>query len=90
MTQTIRFPIAGMTCTSCVNRITRSLKKVDRVRRVKVDFGRETATVTWDGPLPRSAISSAVAEAGYAADLELAVEVGDEQTRGLLERMLGR
>ena len=43
--ETIRFPVTGMTCGSCVNRITRALKRLDGVDRVRVDLGRETVTV---------------------------------------------
>jgi Cu+-exporting ATPase len=67
--ETIRFPITGMTCTSCVNRITRSLRKLDGVSRVKIDLGRETATVERDPALVSdAAIAAAVAAAGYQTE----------------------
>lgn len=87
MSETIRFPISGMTCASCVNRITRALKKVEGVTRVKVDLGRETATVTRDAGVPDSVLALAVAGAGYAADLALAVAVDEPAPRGFLARL---
>lgn len=89
--ETIRFPVAGMTCASCVNRITRSLRKVDGVSSVKVDLRHETATVRRDpGLVPAAALVAAVEAAGYTADLDLAVVVPAGERRGLLERMFGR
>ena len=76
MTETIRFPVAGMTCASCVNRITRSLKRVDGVLKVKIDLGAETATVVRDAlAAPDAAIAAAVVAAGYEPDLDSAVMV---------------
>ncbi len=32
--ETIRFPVRGMTCGSCVNRIMRAVQKLDGVKKV--------------------------------------------------------
>jgi P-type Cu+ transporter len=89
--ETIRFPVAGMTCASCVNRITRSLRKVDGVSSVKVDLRHETATVGRDRGLVSDAVlAAAVSGAGYAADLDAAVVLPTAAPRGLLGRLLGR
>jgi Cu+-exporting ATPase len=89
--ETIRFPVAGMTCGSCVNRITRTLRKVDGVVRVKVDLRQETATVGRDPDLvSNAALAAAVEAAGYEADLGDAVIVPTAEPRGLLDRLLGR
>jgi Cu+-exporting ATPase len=89
--QTIRFPVAGMTCASCVNRITRSLRKVPGVSKVRVDLRRETATVFRDaGLVSDAALAAAVADAGYQADLDASVVLPSAAPRGLLERLLGR
>ncbi|MDL2335455.1 MAG: heavy metal-associated domain-containing protein [Chloroflexota bacterium] len=90
MTDTIRFPIIGMTCGSCVNRITRALKKVDGVTRVRVDLGGETATVTRQPGVTNAALAGAISRAGYEADLSSAVAVDDSLSRGLLAWLLGR
>ena len=89
--ETIRFPVAGMTCTSCVNRITRSLRKVDGVSSVKLDLRSETATVGHDpSRVDRASLVAAVADAGYQADLDAAVVVLAAESRGLVERLIGR
>jgi len=89
--ETIRFPVAGMTCGSCVNRITRALRKLDGVIRVSVDLRRETATVSREPALvSNAALAAAVADAGYEADLVSAIEVPASATRGMLGRLFGR
>jgi P-type Cu+ transporter len=91
VTETIRFPITGMTCGSCVNRITRAVRKLDGVERVDVDLRRESATVRRERALvSNAALAAAVAEAGYEADLDAAVPVAPGEARGLLARLLGR
>jgi Copper chaperone len=86
VTEIIRFPVAGMTCVSCINRITRSLRRLRGVERIKVDLARETVTLRRDPELVTiAALAVAVAEAGYEADVG-AVAVVDqavEQRRGL-------
>lgn len=76
MTETIRFPIEGMTCASCVSRITRALRKVEGVEQVKVDLRGETGTVRRD-PLIASdhALTAAIVAAGYEARLEAATVI---------------
>jgi Cu+-exporting ATPase len=64
----ISFPVEGMTCASCVNRITRYLKKVDGVEDAAVNLATESATVRFDRArtdLP--ALAAAVEAAGYLA-----------------------
>ncbi len=88
--ETIRFPVAGMTCGSCASRITRAIRRLDGVTRVDVDLRRETATVRREPALvSNAALAAAVADAGYEADLATAAVVADE-TRGWLGRLLGR
>lgn len=89
MTDTIQFSITGMTCGSCVNRITRALKQIDGVMRVRVDLRGETATVTRQSGVSDTMLAGAVSRAGYTADLSSAVAVDESQSRGLLARLLG-
>ncbi|TAJ99591.1 MAG: heavy-metal-associated domain-containing protein [Chloroflexota bacterium] len=90
-TETIRFPVSGITCGSCVNRITRAVRKLDGVSRVVVDLRRETATVSREPALvSNAALAAAVAEAGYAADLSTAMTVSPDEARGLLARLVAR
>jgi len=40
--------IEGMTCASCVNRVTKALSRVDGVVEASVNLATETAAVTYD------------------------------------------
>lgn len=92
MTELMRIPIDGMTCTSCLSRITRALRKVDGVMSVKVDLGSDSAIVGFEsGRTSLEAIGRAIIGAGYEARLEAAEPVGPVDNRGLLSRLgLGR
>ena len=87
--EAIRFPVSGMTCGSCVNRITRAVRKLDGVTRVAVDLRRETATVSREPALvSNAALAAAVAAAGYEADLTAAVTISPDQRQGFVARLL--
>lgn len=89
--EAIRFPVTGMTCSSCVNRITRHLRSVDGVDRVTVDLRTETATVVRDPDRARdAALEAAVRAAGYEPDLTLAVPATTEPPRPSLHARLMR
>jgi copper chaperone CopZ len=89
--ESLRFPVRGMTCSSCVNRITRSVKKVDGVSRIRVDLRDETATITRvRGRASDADLSAAVTAAGYEADLSAATVVSTGTTGGILHRLFGR
>lgn len=89
--ETIRFPVAGMTCGSCVNRIARAVRKLDGVTKVQVDLRRETATVRREPALvSNAALVAAVEAAGYEADLDAASVVPTEDRKSLFDRLTGR
>ncbi len=89
--ETIRFPVRGMTCGSCVNRIARAIGKVGGVTKVRVDLRQETATVRREPALvSNAALAAAVAAAGYEADLAAAVILPAGAGRGFLARALRR
>jgi len=89
--ETIRFPVAGMTCASCVNRITRAVKNVYGVESVRVSLRDETMTVRRDPALvSNAALAQAVEAAGYRTDADRAEPVTAEVSRGLFARLLGR
>jgi copper chaperone CopZ len=89
--EAIRFPVAGMTCSSCVSRITRAVRRLDGVRKVSVDLRNETATVRREPTLvSNAALEAAVAAAGYTADLAAAIVVPPDERQGLLDRLLRR
>ena len=46
--ETVSFPVEGMTCASCVNRITRFLNKVEGVEQANVNLASESATIRYD------------------------------------------
>jgi Cu+-exporting ATPase len=67
----VSFPVEGMTCASCVNRITRFLERVEGVDGANVNLATESATVRFD---PRRVnvgdLGAAVDAAGYVALLD--------------------
>ena len=81
----VSFPVEGMTCASCVNRITRFLGKVDGVEEANVNLATESATVRFDaGHACRSAdLVAAVDAAGYVARVGAG---GDGRPRGRRRR----
>jgi P-type Cu+ transporter len=92
-TETIRFPVAGMTCASCVNRITRAIRRLDGVTKVHVDLRRETVTVVREpASVSDAALAAAVTGAGYEADLAAVIPVPSSSNGAysLVHRLLRR
>ena len=83
---TVSFPVEGMTCAACVNRITRYLANVDGVEDANVNLATETATVRFDrGRVGLDRLGDAVEAAGYEARIDRAVVIsatGSENTKG--------
>jgi Cu+-exporting ATPase len=76
-TSTIRFPVEGMTCASCVNRIERYLRKSDGVIEATVNLATETASVRYDSArITPTGLGQAVEAAGYEARLDRAEHGG--------------
>ena len=72
------FPIEGMTCASCANRVQRALSKVEGVADATVNLATEQATVRYaPDQTGRDDLIATVAAAGYragpVAPLELAI-----------------
>jgi P-type Cu+ transporter len=89
--EVIRFPVRGMTCGSCVNRIMRAIGKVNGVTKVRIDLRQEMATVRREPALvSNAALAAAVEAAGYEADLTAAEVLAPGGDRSVLERLLGR
>jgi Cu+-exporting ATPase len=75
----VSFPVEGMTCASCVNRITRYLGKVEGVEEATVNLASETATVRFDpARVDVAALAEAVDAAGYVARTERAASADRE------------
>ncbi|MEO5964732.1 MAG: cation transporter [Candidatus Limnocylindrales bacterium] len=90
-TEIVRFPVSGMTCGSCVNRIMRSVGRVDGVTKVSVNLRAETATVRREPErVTDHMLATAVAAAGYQADLGRRELLPPGSDRSLLDRLLGR
>jgi len=89
--ETVRFPVAGMSCVSCVGRITRAIRQLDGVTRVHVDLRTETTTVRREPALvSNAALAAAVAAAGYEADLDSAAIVPAGDSASFLDRLVRR
>ncbi len=75
----VSFPVEGMTCASCVNRITRYLNKVEGVDAANVNLAAESATVRFDpAKVDLAVLARAVDEAGYVARLEQTRAAGEQ------------
>ena len=65
----LELPIEGMTCSSCANRVEKSLNQLDGVAAT-VNFATERATVNFDpGRVAPEQLVGAVEQVGYAASL---------------------
>jgi Cu+-exporting ATPase len=88
MGELMRIPLEGMTCSSCVSRITRALRKVDGVQSVKVDLASDSAIVGFDGGRTSlEAIGRAIRAAGYEARVETSGPFAPAVHRGFLSRL---
>src|SRR6478609_3243330 len=66
--------IEGMTCASCVNRVTKALTRVDGVIDASVNLATETAAVSYDPQaVDAAALTAAVDKAGYVGTVRAAV-----------------
>ena len=62
----VSFPVAGMTCASCSNRIERFLRKTDGVVEANVNLATEVATIRYlPQQVGRSELVGAIEKAGY-------------------------
>lgn len=59
------YQVEGMTCGHCVSSVRAEVGKVDGVAAVEVDLATKEMLVTSGAPIDRTAVESAVAEAGY-------------------------
>ncbi len=65
--QELTFPVAGMTCASCVRRIEKALTKVEGVQEASVNLATERARVVYDpGAASPTQLKAAVEKAGYS------------------------
>jgi Cu+-exporting ATPase len=70
-TASLRLPITGMTCASCVGRVEAALKRVEGVTQVEANLAGEQAQVSFDSGKVRLAdLAEAVRAAGYGIATE--------------------
>ena len=87
----VSFPIEGMTCASCVNRINRFLTRLDGLESANVNLATEMATVHFDpARLGLPALAAAVEAAGYLARTDLIgpTALEEDQVTGFAARHL--
>ena len=58
--------VSGMTCTHCVEAVTRAVRRVPLVNNVMVDLAAGRVTVT--GTPDPSAVQAAITDEGYAVE----------------------
>ena len=88
MSEQLRIPIEGMTCSSCVGHISHAVGRLDGVESVRVDLATDSATVAFDRTRTSlAAIGVAIERAGYVARLDAAEPAPAEESRGLLARL---
>lgn len=64
--RTVTLDVRNMTCDLCPITVKKSLEKVAGVSAVQVDFGKKTATVTYDpNKAQPGALTEATTNAGY-------------------------
>jgi len=69
--KTITLDVKNMTCEVCPITVKKSLEKVPGVSAVKVDFGKKTATVTYDPDKTKpEALTRATTNAGYPSTVQ--------------------
>ncbi|MFO8085106.1 MAG: heavy metal translocating P-type ATPase [Desulfobacterales bacterium] len=75
--QKISIPVSGMTCANCAMNIERTLRKLDGIQDVSVNFATENVSVTFDPKeIKISDIASKIKKIGYnvpTAQIEFAV-----------------
>ncbi|MCL6452688.1 MAG: copper ion binding protein [Alicyclobacillus sp.] len=63
---TATIPVKGMTCSGCVNAVTKALTNTDGVQAANVDLQAQSATVTYDESRTSVAkLKEAIEDAGY-------------------------
>ncbi|MCL6517883.1 copper ion binding protein [Alicyclobacillus sp.] len=63
---TTTITVKGMTCSGCVNSVTKALQRVAGVQEAKVDLAGQKATVTFDESKTSVAqLKEAIEDAGY-------------------------
>ena len=71
------FPVAGMTCASCVSRVEKVLARLPGVSSASVNLATETATLRSSPDLQAHTVTTAVERAGYSVPQQtVTLEIG--------------
>lgn len=66
----VQVSVTGMTCASCVNRVEKSIKKVEGVEEAQVNLASHSAQVQVNDSVNSDQIIQAVEKIGYGAELQ--------------------
>lgn len=66
MSETTNWTVTGMTCGHCVASVKEEVAEIPGVQTVEVDLASGALDITSETPLDRTAVETAVREAGYA------------------------
>ena len=61
--------LSGLSCVTCSTAVTKALKQMTGVRAVEVSEDRQRATVIADDSVPAEALTEAVRQLGYGAEV---------------------
>ena len=64
--ETVELKVAGMTCGGCEASVKRALERIEGVTEVRADHGKGIVAVEAEGEIERSALESAVEDAGFS------------------------
>ena len=65
---TYTFKLGGLTCSMCVDKVTRTVKALDGVKKAKVSIDMKKLTVTANSPIDPDVIVTAISGKGYEAE----------------------
>ena len=80
--KTLRFPVEGMTCASCVGRVERALEKLPGIEAASVNLATETAEVRGVALPAMEDIARTIDAAGYSIGTrEVTLAIGGSKAR---------
>ena len=65
---TYTFKLGGLTCSMCVNKVTKTVKAINGVKKAKVSIDMKKLTVSANSPINPDEIVTAIIEKGYEAE----------------------
>ncbi|CAM3867210.1 heavy metal translocating P-type ATPase [Alkalicoccus chagannorensis] len=66
----VNLSVSGMSCASCVNRVEKSIKKVDGVEEAQANLASHSAQVRTDGSVSTEQLIQAVEKLGFGAEIQ--------------------